>query len=218
MKIKRAFESGSIRFGIFLVIATIGLLWKGGQSLYTAAMNRHPTTMSYEKYVETKPRAMWLVLTNCTTRLTESCFKSYYGSKNATELFIPVRGQESGKEKGKIHVLLATKNADQLAAFSEMQNLNSKEEALKWMIKNSKRVFSDRSVGGLVRFGVDLKDRDRSKLAGLIKDAADDFIILEEGAQPSFGEGIGFSVAGVMVLGGIVVYLRRNRETTTADV
>src|SRR2546427_324754 len=85
-------------------------------------------------------------------------------------------------------------------------------------IKNAKRVFSERNVGGLVRLGVDLKESERSKLAGLLKDAADDFIILEEGTQPSFGEGIGFSAAGVMVLGGIVVYMRRNRETTTAEV
>jgi len=73
-------------------------------------------------------------------------------------------------------------------------------------------------VGGLVRFGVDLKDSDRDKLAGLMKNASDDFIILEEGAQPSMAEGLGMSIAGLMLLGGMGLYACRNKEDSAPEL
>src|SRR5215467_2440448 len=90
-------ESGSVRLGLFLLVITAGMLWAGVQNLYTAFGNRHPTTMSYEDYVKTKPSATWLVLTNCEIDLTDSCVKTYYSSKTPTEIYVPVRGVNAGR-------------------------------------------------------------------------------------------------------------------------
>lgn len=221
MKLKCSKESGSIRLALILIGITAAMLWAGGQSLYTAAMNRHPTTMSYEEYVKTRPKATWLVLTNCSLHLTESCFKSYYGGKNATELYVPVRSLSAeGKkdQKEQIHVVLATKDPNALETFSEMQNLKTEDAAVLWALKNRNRIFMHRNVGGLVQFGINLKDTERRKLANLLQNAADDFIILEEGAQPSFAEGLGLGVGGLMLAGAMILYVRRNREATTADI
>jgi hypothetical protein len=217
MKMKHSPESGSVRLAIFLVVVTIGMLWGGGQSLYTAIMNRRPTTMSYDDYVKTKPKATWLVLTNCCLRLHEACFKSYYGGKNATELYVPVRSQRPEGKKEKVQIVLATKDPNALATFSEMQNLKTDEAAV-WAIKNYQRLVLRRNVGGLVRFGVNLKDSERQKLANLLQNASDDFIILQEGAQPSLAEGLGLSTGGLMLAGCMVLYVRRNREPTAAEI
>src|SRR5436190_5635756 len=217
MKSKRKSESGSVRLGIFLVVVTIGMLWAGGQSLYTALCNRHPTTMSYDDYVKTKPSATWLVLTNCEIDLTDSCVKSYYGSKMPTEIYVPVRSVNAGRTNEVVHVVLATKDKEQLATLSEMQNLDSKG-ALSWILKNRQRVFCQRSVSGLVEFGVNLKDRDRQRLSVLLRNAAKDFIILQEGAQPSIVEGLGFTIAGIMIPGLMIIYIRRSREPSTVDI
>jgi hypothetical protein len=218
MKLQCSTESGSIRLALILIGITIAMLWSGGQSLYTAAMNRRPTTMSYDDYVKTKPKATWLVMTNCSLHLTESCFKSYYGGKNATELYVPVRRLGPDAKKEQVHVVLATKDPNALATFSEMQNLKTEEAARLWAVKNRSRIFIRRNVGGLVRFGVNLKDSERRKLASLLQNAADDFIILEEGAQPSFVEGLGLSTGGLVLAGCMVLYVRRNREPATTDV
>jgi len=202
--------------GFFILALTAGALWEGGQSLYTALVNRSPATLSYDAYVQNKPKAVWLSLTNCMLDLTGSCYKSYYGGK-PTELFIPVRAQ-SRKAGDKIHVLFATSDSAFLDTFSEMQNLNSKTAAIEWILKNNKRVFCRRDISGLVRFGIKMDDRERTKLGNLVKDAADDFVILEDGTKPSLASGLGFSVAGVMLMGGFVVYIRRNRETTADQV
>src|SRR5690242_4150540 len=104
MKSKQETKSGSARLGIFLVILTAGMLWGGGQNLYTALRNRHPTTMSYEDYVKTKPSATWLVLTNCEIDLTDACVKTYYGSKTPTEIYVPVRSVNAGRSNEVVHV------------------------------------------------------------------------------------------------------------------
>jgi hypothetical protein len=217
MKRNEKTESGSIRLGLFLLAITVGMLWAGGQNLYTALSNRHPTTMSYEDYVTTKPSATWLVLTNCEIDLTDSCVKTYQGSRRPTEIFVPVRGVNAGKSNEVVHVVLATKDKDQLATLSEMQNLDRKE-ALAWILKNRQRVFCQRNVSGLVEFGVNLKDRDRQRISALLRNAANDFIILQEGAQPSIAEGLGFTIAGLMILGLMVIYVKRTREPSTADI
>lgn len=210
-------EAGSIRLGLILIGITVAMLWSGGQSLYTAAMNRRPTTMSYDDYVKTKPKATWLMLTNCSVRLTEACFKSYYGGKNATELYVPVRSMRPEGRKEKVQIVLATKDPNALATFSEMQNLKTEDAATLWALKNRNRIVMQRNVGGLVQFGINLKDSERQKLANLLQNASDDFIILEEGAQPSLTEGLGLSTGGLMLAGCMVLYVRRNREPAATE-
>ncbi len=98
-----------------------------------------------------------------------------------------------------------------------MQALGSQTEAKEWLTKNSKRVFSLRNASGLVRFGISLDDKERRKLSNLVKNAADDFIIMQDGTQPSLASGLGFSLAGVMMLCGFVWYFRRNRGPSAAE-
>jgi len=155
-------------------------------------------------------------LTNCEIDLTDSCVKTYYGSKTPTEIYVPVRNVNAGRSNEVVHVVLATKDKEQLATLGEMQNLDSKG-ALSWIFKNRQRVFCQRNVSGLVEFGVNLKDRDRQRLSVLLKNAANDFIILQEGAQPNIAEGLGFTIGGLMILGLMVIYVRRSREPSTAE-
>jgi hypothetical protein len=208
-------ESGSVRIALLLLGLIAGALWEGGQNVYTALKDRQPTVLGYDAYVQAKPNAAWLTLTNCVLDLTESCYKSYNGGK-PTELFIPVNGVERRKDQ-QIHVLLATSDPAQLQAFAEMQALDSKT-ADSWLAKNSKRVFGPKNVSGLVRFGIKLDDRERSRLGKLLDNAANDFIIIEDGTSPSLASGLCYSVTGLMLLGLFVAYIRRNREPAAAQV
>jgi hypothetical protein len=220
MKRARLHESGSLRLGLVLVIAALALLCKGGQSLYTAVTNRNPTTMGYDQYVQSRPKATWLVLTNCTTFLTQAAFKRYEYSQVPTELYLPVRSQEEDSEGQKVHVLLATKDPALLSTFREMQELKNapREKVLAWAKENKGRLVNRRNVSGLVRFGIDLKESERTKLASLMKNASDDFIILEEGSKPSMGEGLAMSLGGLMLIGGMTLYACRSRESTAAEI
>jgi hypothetical protein len=171
--------------------------------------------LAYNNYVQAKPKAIWLTLTNCVLDLPESCYKTYYGGK-PTELFIPVRNEQHPADH-QIHVVLATSDPAQLKTFSELQALDSKKEALEWIAKNSKRALCPKDITGLVRFGIKLNEKERRRLSSLVENAAGDFVILEEGSRPSLSAGLGYSLAGVMMLGAVVAYFRRNREPTAAE-
>jgi hypothetical protein len=176
--------------------------------------------MGYDQYVQSRPKATWLVLTNCTTFLTQAAFKRYEYSQVPTELYLPVRSQDEDNEGQKVHVLLATKDPALLATFREMQELKNapREKVVAWAKENKGRLVSRRNVSGLVRFGIDLKESERTKLASLMKNASDDFIILEEGSKPSMGEGLAMSLGGLMLLGGMTLYACRSRESTAAEI
>jgi hypothetical protein len=217
MKTNYASEAGSIRLGLFIVVIMIGCFWKGGQDLYTALTNTKPTVMSYDDYVQKRPKANWLKLTNCRLSLPDAAFKSYGRSQVPTELFIPVESAESD-EGGKTVVLLATRSPEFLATCREMMNLKSESESIAWMLKNHERVFPKRDISGLVRGGLELKEKERSQLAKLQDNAVSDFIMLEDGEKPSLTSGLGFSGAGFLMLVGGIVFLRKSRDDSPTDI
>jgi hypothetical protein len=151
----------------------------GGQQLYTALTNRTPTVLSYDEYIQTKPKADWLTPTNCLISLGASSYKTTIGSETLTELFIPVRSKLSDSKT--IHVLLATRNEQMISTFMEIQKIHSKTDAFAWALTNHDRVFPRRDVTGLVRFGIEMENKERRKLAKLQESIADDFIIIDDG-------------------------------------
>jgi hypothetical protein len=58
----------------------------------------------------------------------------------------------------------------------------------------------------------------RQRHSVLLRNTAKHFIILQEVAQPSIAEGLGFTIAGLMIPGLMVLYVRRSREPSTAEI
>ncbi len=220
MKIRSSHESGSFRLGCILVIIVGGLFWAGGQGLYTYFTNRKPTAISYQDYLKTKPKAVWLMLTNCVLAISRASYMTVAGAPattSPTEIFIPVRS--SFDDDGKVSVLLASRNPEYLATFAEMQNLESKSdaEAAAWGTKNYQRIFPRRDVVGLVRFGMDRNDKD-SKLANLYKNAEQGMIIIDENKEPSLVTSLALVMAGFALVVAGVLIRRRNQESSVSDV
>ena len=94
-----------------------------------------------------------------------------------------------------------------------MNKLKTDNDARVWLQKNRQRAFPRQDVRGLVRYGIDLKSSDRDQLAHADKDIAEDFIIVESDAQPSFASGIAYTASGLALLIGLVLYSTRKTET-----
>jgi hypothetical protein len=216
MKILYSRQSGASRLGCLFIVIIIALLWAGGQGIYTAVSNSSPTVMSYAQYVQTKPNSDWLKLTNCVLNLSEASYKSYAGSQRPTELFIPVQRRIS--DSGKVHVLLATKDEELISTFMEMQNLPRSTDIMEWASQNRDRIFPHRDVMGLVRFGIDMKEKERKKLAKMQESIAQDFIIVDDGGQPSLLQGLGLFGGGLALVFGFVFFQRRSGEVTATDI
>lgn len=212
MTIQHSPQSGFSRIGCFFIVLIGFLFWAGGQSLYTAMTNRKPMVVSYQDYVKTKPKASWLMLTNCVLSVAKASYMTTMGSTDAVpaEIFIPVRADI--RDHSPVTVLLASSNPEFLATYAEMQKLRSDDEATTWAIRSYARVFVKRDVTGLVRFGVNLDDKDRSKLAKFYQNGGDDFIIIDENKQPSLIKSFSLLGAGTaLVLVGVVMRRRNER-------
>jgi hypothetical protein len=200
------------RAGCFLIFVTGALLWYGGQSLYTAISNRTPTSMSSAEYAKAKPKAEWLELTQCNLAITDGMHSEKSGS--IQEIYLPVFAP-SDKTSDKIHVLLATRNTSLMGLYQAAGNLKNEEQVRQFLIANKDRLYGQ-TIKGLVRFGINLKDKDRSKLASLDKSLSPDFIIIDDGKEPSMAMGLGMTGGGLLLLvvGGL--YVLRSRKGALA--
>jgi hypothetical protein len=196
------------RLGCLGVGLAVFLLWSGGQGAYTAITNWNPTRMSCQDYLRQRPDAEWLQLERCAVNLIEGSYFERNGK--IEELFMPLRAaEEQESDKGqKVQMLLASKDPELLRLAQQLKDIKDQGEFLRLAVEKRDQIYAQRSVEGLVRFGVDLDKDDREKLANLDKELAPDFLILDEGKRPSFGTSLamvgGGLVVGVLLLVGLV--------------
>jgi len=203
-------EAASVRGVTFLVIVVLCCIFVGASKVQTALRNRTPTVMSYDAFIQTRPNAEWLMLTNCQLNLFEAAYFHNIGDKDPhpNQYYIPVHGV--GSPAGRICILLKTSEPDLMATMEQMRGLKNETTLMSWTGKNAARVFPKRTVQGVILSGLeDLKSTDRSKLRQLHANIADDFIVLDSNAEPSLTAGISYSAAGLVALFGMVVYARR---------
>jgi hypothetical protein len=217
MKIQTSAESGSVRLLLFFLVVMIACFWKGGQDLYVVLSNRQPAAMSYDAFIKARPQATWLRLTNCTLDLSRVAFHSVKGVNRPYELFVPISSRNATNEES-IHVILVTKNPVLIATTIEMQSLKTDAEIAAWVVKNHERLFPERDVQGLARFGVDMKDSERRKLMALDQDIVKDFTMIDDGSKPNLNSGLSFCGVGLLFLVGGAWYARSRREQNAADI
>ena len=211
-------QSGFVKITLIFACIILLLFGLGVQGICTAIRNRNPLALSCEQYSRNKPKADWLVITNCVLDLTAGSYESwqYKNVEVPAELYIPVRSAVR-RPSGKDTILLATRDPEMMKTVREMESLNSREELKDWLASNAKRVFVRRDVRGLVKSGVEMDTQKRRKLEKLQGDLADDFIMLEEGRKPEFTQSVGFLALGAVMLVVSVVFVRRTREPAPAE-
>ena len=192
------------RCGCYLLILPVVLLWAGGQALYTTLSNRHPTSMSLADYSKSRPKAEWLELSDCCLAIDGGMHFEKPGS--IEEVYIPLLppGHLPGD---KIVVLLATKDRALINLYHSTADLKT-EDALSGFLERHKDLHFKRTVRGLVRFGIELKDKDRRKFA--------DFIILDDGNEPSLVRGLVMTGGGLVLLALGLLWSRRSRRAPAA--
>jgi hypothetical protein len=112
-----------MKLGCLLPILAIGLLAVGGQGLYVGAMNRTPTVMTYQEFLQKKPSSGWIEVSDARMDLVSAIHQSNRFTGTIKQVYIPVRssaGDEVGSDD-KIHLLLLTKDEAILKTLKEME-------------------------------------------------------------------------------------------------
>lgn len=194
-------------------------LWFGGQALYVNVTNWKPAKFTIEEYESKRPDKMWLSLTGCRLNLMEASYKSYFGAPDATEVFVPVRG-ENVSYKDPVIVLLGTKDEKILATMTEINKLNGEDEIKAYFIKNRDAVLFSKNVEGTVRFGADADHRTIDDLRKANPSLVQNFIIIDEGERPDWIKVVFFLAAGFALtwLAWIVFKSTRKTAATTTAI
>lgn len=186
-----------MKITLFRILVTIALFWGGGQGLYTALFNLKPRDYSVGDYLKAKPSTKWLNLTGGFLDITGM---SYTGSKlsgSIKEVYIPLVPAKTNEESP-VHILVSSKDPALLELATQLRDAKDQLAVLK-ILMNKGGVYHERPITGLIRFGIDLSDKDAKKLRELNGNLAPDFVILAEGEHPSLGLSI------FMFLGGLTM-------------
>lgn len=188
---------GFISLGCLGYLIVIALLWGGCQGVYTALKNRQPLEITVSDYIAKKPNAEWVTLKDAQLNLLEAAHKERLGK--ISEIFIPVRPKGESTD-GPVHILLSTKDDAIVAALEDLnKSSGTMKEALNAASRHADKLFMQKDVSGLIRFGIDSDDKTRSKLAKLDMKLAPDFVIMNDGAAPSLLGSISMLGIGVVI-------------------
>jgi len=199
------------KIGCLLVIVVLALLWGGGQGLYTAITNLKPHECTVREYIATRPAAKWLRLTGGEINMLQTNYTSAWGVGPVSEIYIPVKPEDATSKEG-VFILLATKDPALLALAEKMRGMKSEKEAVSFIFAHRNELIVKRPVQGVIRYGVDLRDKEERKLRKLNPDLAENFIILDEGERPAL------LVSALMFLGGLaaVIFFIKSIASTPA--
>ena len=188
---------GFISLGCLGYLIVIALLWGGGQGVYTALKNRQPLQITVSDYIAKKPNAEWVTLKDAQLNLLEAAHKERLGK--ISEIFIPVRPRGESTD-GPVHILLSTKDDAIVAALEDLnKSSGTMKEALNAASRHADKLFMQKDVSGLIRFGIDSDDKTRAKLAKLDMKLAPDFVIMNDGAAPSLLGSMSMLGIGVLI-------------------
>jgi hypothetical protein len=202
---------------LLCLIGAIGGLGFGSQALYVCATNMRAAEFTIDEYDHKRPDNMWLSLTGCHLNLLEASYASYFGSPEATEVFIPIRSANASPSDP-IVAYLGTDDTHILATMTELNKLKSKQEIESYVSKNRDRIFSTRSIRGTVRHGIDLDREIVDDLRRTNTSLDKDFIIINEGERPDWFKAIIMLLTGAAFVWVTRLLFRSSRQSIQPQV
>lgn len=197
-----------MRLGCGMFIVGMAMLvmgcWGGMQRLYVSATNTSPTEMTCAEYIEQRPSASWLKLTECRADVIESVIETERFSDVIEKAWIPVYPVDADPG-GPVAVVLESDSEEMIGKLNQITR--SFEAAGEDPEKMLQALIQAREIGtfpmeGLVAFGYDLEDDEIEKVSGLVPELGSNFAVLRDGDAPSF---MGAILHLLMALGGALV-------------
>ncbi len=167
----------------FTLLLAIVCLWGGGQGVYTALKNTEPTIYDVNTLSDSKmPEEKWLTLNNCYYNLMESVyFESAFGNGLAEELYVPLNTKNDS-----IAVFVSIKDKNVLDVFNLVNSQTDAAKAEHFYNKYKHLIIKDSlSFSGVVRYGIDLDNKQWRELASVSPKLVKEFIILDANTAPN---------------------------------
>jgi hypothetical protein len=200
------------RLRIALAIAGIAALVYGVFNVFTSLTNMSPTKLKYSEYCDQRPSAKWLELDDAWVDFRDAFVietvkdmkkKSTASNVIKTEYYAPIWKAHDGEETCVAFLKCNDSSSIELARQGSNVSITNPDQLNKWYLDNDKRMFLNRTVKGLVVFGLNSDDESRkllNKAAGGKLDS--NFVIIDENVEPKGGLGFLLVVVGIALLAG----------------
>jgi len=167
---------------VLLAISLI-IIFGASQGIYTYIQNPEPTVYNLDNISAKEiPQEKWITLTNCDFSLLDAAFfETTFGNGLADKIYIPLRSSNNDT----IIALLATKNQNILDVYNLVQSQRDEQKAIVYIEEYKDQIFQeDRELTGLVRFGIDLDNKEHRKLHAINDNIVGNFIIIDYNTKP----------------------------------
>lgn len=170
--------------------------------------------VSIAEFMAKTPDAKWLRVTGGELDTLNSVYPTGISKGDAKEIYVPVMEPGNDSTEGAIKLLLLTKDPELVGLVNEAKQVDddpSPERLKTFLASRAAQLRPQKSVEGLVQFGIQSDSKRRAKIGKIYANLASDAVILEDGKKPSPGKG------SVLVLGGLGlggVLLRRGKKSS----
>jgi len=216
-------KSGGCLTGLGCLFLIWSIVWiiHSSSGIWETLSNRELTKLTYAEYVDKKPDAAWIEITDAKMMAHQVIYRGFLGAV-VEELYIPVRGPDSKKSE-KISVLLHTEDKELVARISKLKadldGAKTKGEKLLILLKSGVKI--ETQVVGMVVHKDDLDEKVRDTLDSEERNLAEDYVVIEHHRKPA-GLGIGVvlllvGVAGLLGSGAFVFYRLKQEADDDED-
>lgn len=187
-------------------MAAFAMMAAGAQATYLITTNRTPAEITLAEFHKHRPAARWLKLTECELDLLNARHFNYVESDHAPEFLVPLR-PVGAETNAPIHALLSLQDEKLEVQVDAIAIADITRTLGPYLATNTEPLTIERDIEGVVRFGLENIVENREELRSLHPRLAEDFVIIDAGAKPSW------LVAAMLPAGlGIAIWLWRNRR------
>lgn len=221
-----------MRIAILLAVGTIALFIFGVNGIYNGVKYREPVTLTYAQFLQQKPTAGWYHITGALMNVVEEVH-IYDKNKHSdgdlaveglTRAYIPVCDAKTfdaaaflEKKNSPSTFLLLHSNDPEIAntikdMAAQVGGNPTPEQAETYLNKNKNKLFLKKDIDGMVKSGLGSETSEVKRLLDSnIQNLESDYVILDEGAKPSLGAGVGMLLLGLVLAAAQVLFYARQR-------
>jgi hypothetical protein len=186
---------------LFLLLASIGLVWGGGRDALAAVTQRQPATLTCAEFIANPGSARWVALRDCDVAL-RAALNFYPTSGDSTadvdRIYVPIGDPADGSAPDS-HVFLATRDSVLVTIYNGFADhyYTPYLEAQAYWDRHAAKMGEVRTVRGVVRRGAELAPHERD--ITINERTWDDIVVVDEGAEPDMAGSL------LMIAGGLAL-------------
>jgi len=188
-----------LRLKLMVVVGALALLVLGIQGVFEASTNTHPTSITYDQFVQKSPGSGWYKITDGYLDLRKAFNSNHSGVHD--NYVIALRGMKESPGDP-VHVMVIPTNGavnDTMDNIFDMKHRGQIDELREFIRSNPDKIYVKTDVVGLIASGLNAGETNRTRITGQDSSIDPNFIIIDERRKPNGLLAFGMLAAGIVL-------------------